>query len=101
MNDSMLPPAQITDEFRQRRTRQWFISSIAFVVLIVAIAASERPKFSLFGLDANTLGVIALVLIVILIAGSLLNWRCPSCSRYLGKGMNPAFCPKCGVKLRE
>ncbi|MFW5839956.1 MAG: hypothetical protein ACOCZE_05185 [Planctomycetota bacterium] len=40
------------------------------------------------------IGIIGLVLI-----GSFVNWRCPSCRGYLGRSM-PRHCPKCGVKLR-
>ncbi len=29
-----------------------------------------------------------------------LNWRCPACEKYLGKGLNPSHCPSCGVALR-
>jgi rubrerythrin len=32
---------------------------------------------------------------------SFVNWRCPACTRYLGRGWNPKFCPKCGVQLRD
>ena len=31
---------------------------------------------------------------------SLYNWRCPACSKYLGKQRSPKYCSKCGVALQ-
>jgi DNA polymerase II large subunit len=37
--------------------------------------------------------------IISVLAFSFLNWRCPSCNKYLGKAINPKFCSKCGTQL--
>ena len=39
------------------------------------------------------------VVILGVVLFSLKNWRCPACNAYLGKGMAPSFCSKCGIPL--
>lgn len=40
--------------------------------------------------------------IILILAGvfTLINWRCPKCNHFLGKGNNPSSCPKCSCKLK-
>ena len=85
-------------EFAVRRRRQ-LAASGALVAMILAIAfASERgaisPKLSIF------LGNVLFLLGAVLVGFTLRNWRCPACGGYLGKGIGPRFCSKCGAPLR-
>ncbi len=48
-------------------------------------------------LRTGVLGTAGLVLAAA--AFSWLNWRCPACAKYLGIGLSPNHCPKCGVAL--
>jgi len=40
------------------------------------------------------------VLVAAAVIFSFANWRCPACNGYLGRGINPKFCSKCGTELR-
>jgi hypothetical protein len=96
----MLPPAQVVEEFRLRRKRQWLaaIPGVAAVVFISYFL--KREDFALFGLSSTALTFGACAVVLGYLMFSIWNWRCPGCDGYLGKGMNPSFCGKCGVKLK-
>ncbi len=89
--------AEFKAKFTQTRRYQMalFVPVGGAVLLLVL---SERYVADL-GLQTMALGIAALVLAA---AGfSWLNWRCPACGKYLGKGLSPNHCPKCGVALRS
>ncbi|HEX7832885.1 MAG TPA: hypothetical protein VF787_24745 [Thermoanaerobaculia bacterium] len=92
---SMLPPAQVIEEFRQRRKRQWIMAFPAFTSIFLVLIFADKP-----GRASLILTYTALALMLTYIVFSLINWRCPSCSRYLGKTLNPSFCAKCGARLK-
>jgi hypothetical protein len=93
--------AAFKEQFGLRRKRQ-IILAIPLVALIVAfsVLADEQTGGSMLGLPIAVVGPAFAVLVVGAIVFSLRNWRCPACDRYLGKGINPRFCPKCGAALQ-
>jgi len=95
----MLPPAQIVDEYRQRRKRQWMFFFPFVISILLVMIFGDRSRF--LGMPAAWLTWIALALGVAYGLASYFNWRCPACDRYLGKHVNPTFCPKCGTRLKE
>lgn len=99
-NPSLLPEGQIIEEFRQRRTRQWIAAIPGVIAFLIAYWALDHPDRTLFGLSSTHMAIGAFVLVAAYVLFSIRNWRCPSCEGYLGKNMNPAFCPKCGSKLK-
>ena len=91
----------IEEEFRRRRTRQWVAAVpglVAFFALLVAADNSDSEQ--LFGLPAGVVFWIAIAVFAAYALFSFANWRCPSCSRYLGRAINPTFCVKCGTRLK-
>ncbi len=92
---------KVIDEFNKRKKRQWFISIPIIIIIIFFIFINDKPDFTVFGLSFIELLYIFTAVIVAAVIFSLLNWRCPSCGKYLGKGINPAFCPKCGIQLQK
>jgi drug/metabolite transporter (DMT)-like permease len=94
----MVPASQIIDEFRRRRTRQFVAAVPGIAGIILALMAVTHG--SLFGIDGDLLALAGGSAFVAYAIFSIVNWRCPACSRYLGKGMNPSFCPRCGTRLR-
>ena len=97
---SLLPESDLREEFARRRTRQWILV-IPMVIAVIAIrAAGDSDNASFWGMPTSAVIGIGFALILGAIAFSLWNWRCPSCSKYLGKGINPSFCSKCGFKLK-
>lgn len=69
--------------YRKRRTRQ-------FIII----------PFSLFGfvlvLLINPITIIlGFLIILICVIFSFQNWRCPNCSKYLGRGLSYKECPHC------
>ena len=90
--------AEIIEEFKKKRTRQ--IMAVApFILAFLALLSVEGNPTGIFGLPPNIVLTISFALIISALIFSFLNWRCPSCNKYLGKAINPKFCAKCGVQL--
>src|SRR6266508_6960590 len=91
----------VKEDFAVRRKRQ-IILAVPLVVIIVgfAVLTDEENGGVLLGMPVALTVPAFLVLVAGAIIFSLRNWRCPACDKYLGKGMNPRFCPKCGVALQ-
>jgi len=86
-------------QFAVRRKRQ-LILVIPFVLIFIAsIAARNGHGLEALGLPAEVYGGAVIVFAIGALLFSLRNWRCPACNRYLGRGINPRFCAKCGVGL--
>lgn len=89
------------EELKQRRKRQWLAAIPGIAAVLVVLLATDRTGGTLFGLSSTTLAVGAGARVVAYVLFSIRNWRCPGCDKYLGKNMNPSFCPSCGVKLAQ
>jgi len=87
-------------EFSRRRRNQ-LIATVPMIAAVLGAAFGEGYITQTLGLRMEVFGGIALVVIAAGVIFSLVNWRCPACGRYLGKGMGPNHCPKCGVALRS
>lgn len=92
--------ADFKAEFAKRRKRQLLVSLPVVAAILIFAVASENAKVPFFGLPPAVVGGIAFAVVLATLAFSLWNWRCPACKRYLGKGISPSFCPKCGVPLQ-
>ena len=89
---------EIIAEFKKKRTRQ--IMAVGPIILaFIALLSVENNPTGIFGLAPSTILVGAFAVIISVLIFSLVNWRCPSCNKYLGKAINPKFCVKCGVEL--
>jgi hypothetical protein len=89
--------ATIRTQFSARRRNQ-IILTVPLIGVIVLLALSDG-KQPVLGIPLPVFGTIALVVVLGGLAFSLYNWRCPACNKYLGKGISPRFCAKCGVPL--
>lgn len=93
--------ASFKQEFAARRKRQ-IILAVPLVAIVIAFAVltDERNGGTVLGMPAAVVAPAFLVLVVGALVFSFRNWRCPACDKYLGKGIGPRFCPKCGVALQ-
>jgi len=96
--------AELKAEFAKRRKRQLLATIPIVAVFVMAMVLRGAGDVSFLGIPASVVarGVVGGVFALVLgsIAFSLWNWRCPGCNRYLGKGISPSFCSKCGVPLQ-
>lgn len=91
--------ASFKQEFAVRRRKQ-IILIVPLVALIgFAVLVDQRNGGVVLGIPAAVAGPALLVLVGAAVVFSFWNWRCPACNKYLGKGLGPRFCPKCGVPL--
>ena len=72
-----------------------------FMIVFVVFAGAADPKTGeAFGISPVAVIPILAVALLSLVVFSVRNWRCPGCNKYLGKGFNPSYCPKCGAQLK-
>lgn len=76
-------------EFQRRFARQIIVPLVAILLLLILLLVEPKVvgPLSIPGLIA--LGIFTFV-----------NWRCPGCNRYLGRGLSPSYCPGCGTRLK-
>ena len=93
--------ATFKQQFAERRKRQ-IILAVPLVLLFLALSflTDEKNRVALPGVPAAMVGPLLVAAVVGALLFSLRNWRCPACDKYLGKGISPRFCPKCGVALQ-
>ena len=83
--------------FKERRKRQWAVTIPFLVMVFAATWLRDHPDQA--PIPVNIFFTIFIVALAGITLFTFLNWRCPSCKGYLGKAMNPKFCPKCGSQL--
>ena len=86
--------------FRTRRVRQFALIPPVLLSFLVLMWSSESEDATLAGVPRNYAMATAATVALSGVMFSLFNWRCPSCSGYLGKAINPSFCAKCGAPLK-
>lgn len=90
---------QAKQDFGVRQGRQILAVAIAlFLVLFLAVIYKRPDRFGEFS-KAAIFGL-QVVIISAFIGFSALNWRCPSCKKYLGRDIHKRICRKCGARLR-
>lgn len=80
---------------KQRFQVAGYVPAVGAVVLVV-LAVRYVPDVS------EEAGTIFFGTLGLLLASALFtwrNWRCPACGKFLGLGLSPTDCPKCGVTL--
>ena len=90
--------AEFKRQFSDRRRRQFVAITPILSILLFRVALHDNP--TPFGLSAGFWAGIMIATVLGVVAFSLYNWRCPACNKYLGRGMGPQFCAKCGIELK-
>ncbi len=90
---------KIIRTFRVRQNRQILaIAAALFLVLLTAVVYKRSDLFGVF--PKNLLFGIQAVVIGGFIGFSAVNWRCPSCNKFLGRDVHQDACRRCGARLR-
>ncbi len=97
MESTDMRKEEIKEKFAARKRNQIAIT-IPIIGMILLLVFSEG-KEEVFGVPIVLLAPVIFVGFVGALVFSLKNWRCPGCNKYLGKGMSPKFCAKCGAPL--
>jgi len=90
----------VVSEFRKRERRQLLAVLPLMLAVVAAKLAHDHTGGAVFALPAWSFYVMAVALVVGAVVFSVLNWRCPACRRYLGRGAIRETCPRCGRRLR-
>ena len=97
---SFLPPEELRQDFTRRRTRQWLLVIPGILGVIILRTLPKSGDTGILGINTTVLLIAGIAIILGVIALTVINWRCPSCSKYLGRSINPKFCGGCGFQLR-
>lgn len=89
----------IIQSFGLRRGRQLIAIWVALFLVLFLAVLYNRPTV-LGEISRNTLLGAQIMVIAAFIGFSRLNWRCPSCNKYLGRDLYRRICGKCGSRLR-
>jgi len=89
---------QLMQDFNVRRGRQLLAIGVAlFLVLFLALLY----KYPVLGeLSKNTVFGAQVIVIATFIGFTSINWRCPSCNKFLGHDIDVRICRKCRDRLR-
>jgi len=90
---------QIMPAFRLRQSRQFLAMALTLFLLLLLVLIYKRSD--IFGeFSKNNIVALQIILIGVFIGFSAINWRCPSCNKYLGGDINKRICKKCGIRLQ-
>jgi len=87
------PEQLVKDQFRVRFRRQLVLIAIMLPAVIAAKLNSEEIR--------SPLELAALAVVFVGLILTFINWRCPSCNRYLYRRIYPSSCPRCGVTFHD
>jgi hypothetical protein len=86
-------------DFRLRLNRQHLAMALTMFLLLFLVLVYKRSD--IFGeFSKNSIVASQIILIGVFIGFSAINWRCPSCNKYLGGDINRRICKKCGTRLQ-
>ncbi len=92
-------PKKVMQDFHVRQSRQLLaITAALFLVLFMAVVYKRPDLFG--GFPRGTLFGAQAVLIAAFIGFTAVNWRCPSCNKFLGSDIHREVCRRCGARLR-
>lgn len=89
---------QIIQAYRVRRARQSFAIWTALILVFLLALIYKRP-IAQFEFSRNTIFGAQCIVIAAFIGFTSINWRCPSCDKYLGNDIGRLRCGKCGRRL--
>lgn len=92
----------IIAEFKKRRARQ-LMATVPMIAAIIPLFMLKDMGTSAFPawIPGQLVLPVCLGVVVIGVIFTLVNWRCPVCKSYLGKGFGPRYCQKCGAQLQD
>jgi len=89
----------IMKEFRKRQSRQIIAVAAAMFLVIFAAVVHKRPDL-FWEVSSRDLFAFQAIVIAAFIGFAAVNWRCPSCGKYLGGDIHRRTCSKCGAQLQ-
>jgi len=89
-------PDRIVTVFRRRRLRQQLVVVPAVLGMVALVWVHETAAAGELA-EKDPFAVGAFAVVVLSLAFSWWNWRCPACRTPLGRGTSPRRCPECGA----
>lgn len=87
--------------FRKRKLIQWSMVVPVVIFFFGYNLVEKQGAQQLFGLPKEILLYPFMLYFMTAVFFTYINWRCPSCNRFIGLAFNPVICPKCGARLKK
>jgi hypothetical protein len=89
---------RIIQDFGACRGRQLLAIGVALFLVLCLALLYKHPVLG--ELSKNTAFGAEVIVIAAFIGFTSINWRCPSCNKFLGHDIDVRFCRKCRSRLR-
>jgi uncharacterized membrane protein HdeD (DUF308 family) len=90
-------PQRIAAAYSRKKTARSFLYAIVLICAFLALTVIGRNQ----PVQLSSLYFVLGVIVVAFGISEILVWRCPNCKSHLGRGWNPADCPRCNTRLRK
>jgi len=89
----------IKQMFAARRRNQLILAAACVSLILAALLDRRGLTSTFFGVSPHVGAAVFAAVAVGAGAFSSRSWRCPGCSKSLGRTINPRHCPHCMVAL--
>ena len=86
--------SEIAKRYTIIKNKQLIAIVLAVCLMIVLSVMAKRPDLFL-GISGSTCFKIEVFVILLFVNFTALNWKCPSCKKYLGHDIGKKNCRKC------
>ena len=98
--NTLLTADEIKAEFAVRRRRQLLLLIPVILMFVLAFLVGTGKLPVPIDPDSATPKIVLFLIVAACVGYSWVNWRCPACNGYLGRGIEPKHCRNCGAALR-
>jgi len=98
---SVFDPVEAAARTRKIRIRQLRLLLLVLVMLVATQVLHKMVVIADPWLALDDVYIVAALLVFAILAGTLVNWRCPACQKNLWRWFYPFYCPGCGIRIRR
>jgi hypothetical protein len=97
---ALSPDAELRALFRRRRTRRRVLAIPVTLAVLMLLWVGSGSVNAIFGIPDTVLVIGLFAIIVGAFVFQAIDWRCPKCGEYLGRGVSALSCRRCGFELQ-
>ena len=97
---SVYDPAKAAAETKKIRDRQLRMLLLVLLMVVAALLLNDIVVIADPWLTMDDVAIVAALLLLAIVAGTVAHWRCPACRKSLWRWYYPFYCPSCGIRLQ-